>query len=578
VALSHRLAQSLPAASPFASQRCECDGYYESTLTPGRPWILYRDDVAPGRVRFTLMHELGHHLIWAVDPQLLDLIDSAAGDLHDLVDLEERVCHRFVSTLLVSDKLLDHVVGDAEPDVSHLQALRQISPASWQAVAVRVAQQMQAPGAVILLRSPGRVAFAATSPELYGFWPAGSRVAPGGLLAHAFQRADHNAQDTFAWEQPGQRRLWCSVRPVHQRLAVAVLSARPFGQLHHDPIRDPADAPVPWMVRDPDAGLDDPLRVGGLVGDALEDTTAMARRPGASPQPPPDPSTPRPRVPVAGGLGEVRGLLRPRNLTVLAALPGHGTSALALGLAADMARNHGTRVGLACLEMSEHEVSLRLMAASAGVDLQRLRTGRLHEVDWHKLLYSLGRLADLPITFLPTRLGPSLDDIVERSLELKRRGQLDLLLIDYIQLLTADLDTPALFCDPHQALSRLKHLAIELDLAVIAVSRLGRRAEQRGDQQPEVTDLPEHRAAGYVADLIAFLRRPQPANPWEDAGKAELFLFRSGRSPSVLDLRFEDRYCRFTDAPTPTVDPTGPGALAGVNEDQHTIAQASARG
>jgi hypothetical protein len=551
--------KTLPAASPFASQRCECDGYYESTLTPGRPWILYRDDVAAGRARFTLLHELGHHLIWDVALQLLDLIDSAAGDLHDPAEVEERVCHRFAATLLVSDKLLDHVVGDAEPDVSHLQALRQLSPASWQAVAVRIAQRMQTPGAVILLRSPGRVAFAATSPELYGFWPAGSRVAPDGPLAHAFRRADHNAHDYFAWEQPGQRRLWCSVRPVHQRLAVAVLSARPFGQLRHDPIPDPADAVAPWMARDPDASLDDPLPVGGLVDDALEDTTAMPRQLGASSQPPPTSTPPRRRVPVAGDLGEVRGLLRPGSLTVLAALPGHGASALALGLAADMARDHGTRVGLASLEMSEHEVSLRLMAASSGVDLQHLRTGRLHDLDWHKLLYSLASLADLPISFLPTHMGKSLDDLVEDCLELKRRGRLDLLLIDYIQLLTADLDAPALFCDPHQALGRLKHLAIELDLAVIAVSRLGRRAEQRGDQQPELTDLPEYRAAGYVADLVALLRRPYLADPWEDVGTAELFLFRPGRSTSVLELGFEGRYCRFTDAPPLSVDPTGPG-------------------
>jgi DnaB-like helicase C terminal domain/IrrE N-terminal-like domain len=551
--------KTLPAASPFASQRCECDGYYEPNLTPGRPWILYRDDVAAGRVRFTMLHELGHHLIWDVDPQLLDLIDRIAGDQSDPIEVEERICHRFASTLLVSDKLLDHVLGDAEPDVSTVQALRQLSPASWQAVAVRVAQRMRAPGAVILLRSPGRVAFAATSPTLHAYWPAGSRVAPGGPLAHAFHRAHHNAPDIFAWEQTGQQHLWCSVRPVHQRLAVAVLSARPFGHLRHDPIPVPADAAAPWMGRDPDAGLDDPLPLSGLVGDALEDTMILARQPVASRQSPPIPAPPKPRVPVAGGLGEVRGLLRPGSLTVLAALPGHGASALALGLAVEMARDHGARVGLLSLEMSEPEVGLRLMAASASVDLQRLRTGSLQDGDWHRLLHSLGRLAELPITFLSTRLGPSLDDLVGGCLELKRRGRLDLLLVDYIQLLTADRDTPALFCDPHQALGRLKHLAIELGLAVIAVSRLGRRAEQRGDQQLELTDLPEHRAAGYVADLIGLLRRPHLANPWGDHGTAEVFLFRPGRLTTVLDLRFEGRYCRFTDGPIPTVDPTGPG-------------------
>jgi hypothetical protein len=551
--------KALPAASPFASQQCECDGYYESTLTPGRPWILYRDDVAPGRVRFTLLHELGHHLIWDVDPQLLSLIDAIAGDRSDPARLEERVCHRFASTLLVSDKLLDHVLSGSDPDVSHVEVLGQLSPASWQAVAVRVAQRMRAPGAVILLRSPGRVAFAATSPELYGFWPAGSRIAPGGPLARAFQRADHNARDIFAWDQPGQQRLWCSVRPVHPRLAIAVLSAEPFGQLSQDPSWHSAGAAAPWMASDSDAQLDDPLAVGSLVGDALEDTTSIARRPDASP-PPPAPAPPRPRLPATGGLGKVRALLRPGTLTVLAALPGHGASVLALGLAADLAREQGTRVGLACLELSEQEVGLRLMAARASVDLQRLRTGVLREIDWRRLLYSLGGLADLPISFLPTQRGLSIDDLVHHCLELKRRGHLDLLLIDYIQLLTADLDAAAMFCDPRRVLRRLKHLAVELDLAVIAVSRLGRRAEQRGDEPADVTDLPEHRVAGQVADVIALLRRPQLAQPWAgDAATAELCLFGPGRPVGLLDLRFEGRYCRFTDAPTPPVDPTGPG-------------------
>jgi replicative DNA helicase len=264
-------------------------------------------------------------------------------------------------------------------------------------------------------------------------------------------------------------------------------------------------------------------------------------------------------VPATGGLSKVRALLRPGSLTVLAALPGHGASSLALGLATDMARVKGTHVGLACLELSEQEVSLRLVAARAGVDLQRLRTGGLREIDWRRLLYSLGGLADLPMSFLPTQRGLSMDGLVNHCLKLKRRGQLDLLLIDYIQLLTADLDAAAMFCDPRQVLGRLKHLAIELDLSVIAVSRLGRRAEQRGDQPLDVTDLPEHRVAGHVADLIALLRRPELAQPWGDPATAELCLFQPALPTGVLDLRFEVRYCRFIDAPTRTVDPTGPG-------------------
>lgn len=205
--------QPLPPGSPFTSLACQCDGYYEATLTPGRPWILYRDDVPIERVRFTLLHELAHHLIHAVDPDLYDQIDKVAGAVGDPAEVEERVCQRFAATLLVSDTLLDHVIGDAHPTVNHVQALRRLSPASWQAVAVRVAQRLPGPGAVVMVRSPGRVAFVATSPELAGLWPANSRVAPGGALDRALHQATSNVQDTFAWDRPGARPLWCSPAP-----------------------------------------------------------------------------------------------------------------------------------------------------------------------------------------------------------------------------------------------------------------------------------------------------------------------------------------------------------------------------
>jgi replicative DNA helicase len=201
-------------------------------------------------------------------------------------------------------------------------------------------------------------------------------------------------------------------------------------------------------------------------------------------------STPRDPATVAApvrerlriSLEQVRAVLCPRSLTVLASRPSHGKSALALGLATDMARTRGTRVALACIEMSNNEVAMRLMAATASIDLQRLRTGRLDDSDWIRLTRSLGSLADMNVTLLQTRPTLSLTDLVEFCLKLKQRRRLDLLVVDYIQLLTAEPEASGTFCDPPEALGRLKHLAIELDLAVIAVSQLSRRAEERGDQ------------------------------------------------------------------------------------------------
>jgi len=202
----------LPPGSPFTSAACQCDGYYEPTLTPGRPWIFYRDDVPAERVRFTLLHELAHHLICELDPDLYDQIDKVAGASGDPAEVEERVCQRFAATLLLSDKLLDHVIGDAHPTAAHVQALRRLSPASWQAVAVRVAQRLPAPGAVVLVRSPGRVAFVATSPELPGLWPANSRVAPAGCSTVRCTTPRPTSKTPSPGTVPGPER--CGARPA----------------------------------------------------------------------------------------------------------------------------------------------------------------------------------------------------------------------------------------------------------------------------------------------------------------------------------------------------------------------------
>jgi hypothetical protein len=551
--------QPLPLGSPFTSAACQCDGYYEPILTPGRPWILYRDDVSTERVRFTLLHELGHHLICAVDPSLYDQIDAVAGASGDPAEVEERVCQRFAATLLISDKLLDHVIGAAHPTVAHVQALRRLSPASWQAVAVRVAQRLPAPGAVVLVRSPGRVAFVATSPELYGMWLAHSRVAPGGVLDRALHQAAYNVPDIFAWDRPGARSLWCSARPVHSGLAVAIMSTRQVPAADHDPTPAEVSAVLPAVVRQPDAEFDDPVPVGELLEGTLEQPAGAAVGLGTPHDTTPAVAPDGPGRPMS--LEQVRAALRPRSLTVLASRPSHGKSALALGLAADMARTRGTRVALACLEMSNNEVARRLVAATASVDQHRLRTGRLDDSDWARLTRHLGALADLNITFIPTRLGLSLTDLVEHCLKLTQRGRLELLVVDSIQLLTAEPEAAGMFCDPHEVLARLKHLAIELDLAVIVVSQLSRRAEERGDQLPELTDLPEYRAAVQVADFIGLLHTRGLVRPWahDDTRAAELLVVRHRFGPTgVVDLRFDYEFCRLSAPRSSPGQPTGP--------------------
>lgn len=210
------------------TDECSCDGYYEGAgdLFP-TPWILYRRDVSRARIIFTLLHELGHHIIRHVAVGLLDMIDQLAGTKGDLQAIEERACHEFAGQLLVADSVLDSVLMGQPVSPIHLQSLHEKTEASWDAAAVRLASRIPGTGAIILVRDSGEVSFCASSPGLSMGWPRGSKVAPRGPLARALKQKAIAAQDVFRWQMGGADRLWVDVLPVHAQLSVAVMADRP---------------------------------------------------------------------------------------------------------------------------------------------------------------------------------------------------------------------------------------------------------------------------------------------------------------------------------------------------------------
>ncbi len=94
---------SLPAAN-LASSDCSIDGYYERNVDATRPWILYADDVTPARAQFTIIHELGHHLLATTAAPLLDDLDAIGGSASGAIHAEEAVCHRFAGHVLVAPR------------------------------------------------------------------------------------------------------------------------------------------------------------------------------------------------------------------------------------------------------------------------------------------------------------------------------------------------------------------------------------------------------------------------------------------------------------------------------------------
>ena len=99
-----------------------------------QPWIFYADDVHEDRVRFTILHELGHHLLVTVAAELLDDIDMLGGSADGAIQTEEAVCHRFAGNLLVPDELLAETIGSDRVKPEHVVAIHERGGASWEAV------------------------------------------------------------------------------------------------------------------------------------------------------------------------------------------------------------------------------------------------------------------------------------------------------------------------------------------------------------------------------------------------------------------------------------------------------------
>src|SRR5438128_1023017 len=133
--------KALPVA--HLGDDCSTDGFYDSEIEPGRPWILYADDASPERVRFTLLHELGHHLLATSATHLLDDIDRIGHSPEGAKRTEELVCHAFAGNLLVPEALVDSIMAGDQLVPQHVVELHAQSWGSWEAVSVRASERIR---------------------------------------------------------------------------------------------------------------------------------------------------------------------------------------------------------------------------------------------------------------------------------------------------------------------------------------------------------------------------------------------------------------------------------------------------
>lgn len=218
--------QALSSRS-FVAGDCSIDGYYVSGLD-SKPWIVYASDVHLDRARFTILHELGHHLFVTVAAELLDELDVLGGSAEGAIRAEEAVCHRFAASLLVPDELLREIIGDHPVTPQHIVSLHDRAAASWEAVAIRAAEVMPMAGAVVLVRGETTVSFSASSPRLgAAWWPRGSSLKPAGPLTRARRLRQTALPEEYRYGLGYPRSMFCDTLPAHGGLGIGVLSEKP---------------------------------------------------------------------------------------------------------------------------------------------------------------------------------------------------------------------------------------------------------------------------------------------------------------------------------------------------------------
>ena len=236
------------------------------------------------------------------------------------------------------------------------------------------------------------------------------------------------------------------------------------------------------------------------------------------------------------------------DLIVLAARPSMGKTALALNIATHVALSVKKSVGMFSLEMAGDQLLLRMLCSEARVDAHQLRTGYLSKEDWNKITKKLGELSQAPV-FIDDSAGITLLEMRAKARRLKAENSLDLLIVDYLQLIAGGKGRYENRQQEISSISRgLKGLAKELDIPVIAISQLSRAPEQRtGDHRPQLSDLRESGSIEQDADLVAFIFREEVYKPTEEnRGIAELIISKQRNGPiGGLKLAFLREYTSF---------------------------------
>lgn len=235
------------------------------------------------------------------------------------------------------------------------------------------------------------------------------------------------------------------------------------------------------------------------------------------------------------------------DLVIVAGRPSMGKTAFCLSLAQNTAVKHKNATAIFSLEMSKAQLVQRMLCSEARVNMHQLRSGTLPKRDLPKLSFAAGPLSEAPI-FIDDTPAISVLELRAKARRLKAQQGLDLIIIDYLQLMGSSGKVESRQQEISQISRSLKGVAKELDIPIIALSQLSRAVEQRNDHRPQLSDLRESGAIEQDADIVLFVYRDEVYNKEDESvkGRAEIIVGKQRNGPiGTANVAFVRDFARF---------------------------------
>mgnify|MGYP002351759040 FL=1 len=239
-------------------------------------------------------------------------------------------------------------------------------------------------------------------------------------------------------------------------------------------------------------------------------------------------------------LDKLLGGLQKSDLLIVAGRPGMGKTGFLLSIAKNAAQRFKKHVAMFSLEMSSEQLVQRIIAQETGIDTQRLRTGKLQEDEWDIFTHAIDTLGETHIWLDDT---PAITPLQLRTKcrRLHMEHELDLIIVDYLQLMSGDVRSDNRVQEVSYISRNLKVLARELNVPVLAAAQLSRAVEQRADKRPQLSDLRESGSLEQDADIVMFINRPdalEKDNPRQNIAEIIVAKHRNGPTHPGIELVF----------------------------------------